>query len=157
SPRLVTYLPLSLHCLPTAPYSMVATSPQLSLSLSPQAAPPLRPHRRREVSHSSHSSQPLLIESVAKVPEDPLKLGLVAGRRTKADAEARELPPPDRWLWQSCVATSAPGAFLSISLVGGSHHPVRATALRPVMPMCGSCASVDGPLQVQAGAGRCVA
>uniref|UniRef100_A0A453Q904 Uncharacterized protein n=9 Tax=Aegilops tauschii subsp. strangulata TaxID=200361 RepID=A0A453Q904_AEGTS len=153
SPRLVTYLPLSLHCLPTAPYSMVATSPQLSLSLSPQAAPPLRPHRRREVSHSSHSSQPLLIESVAKVPEDPLKLGLVAGRRTKADAEARELPPPDRWLWQSCVATSAPGAFLSISLVGGSHHPVRATALRPVMPMCGSCASVDGPLQVQAGAG----
>ncbi|VAI77570.1 unnamed protein product [Triticum turgidum subsp. durum] len=131
---------------------MVATSPQLSLS--PQTAPPVFPHRRREVPHSSHSSQPLLLKSVAEVPEDPLELGMVAGRGTKADAKARDSSPPDRRPWLSCVATSAPGSFLSISLVGGSHHPVCATALRPAMPRHDSSTPMSGPLQVQAGAGR---
>ncbi|XBJ00216.1 hypothetical protein VPH35_020154 [Triticum aestivum] len=123
---------------------MAATSPQLSLP--PQAGSPLRLHRRREGSHSPHYSQPLHIESVAEVPEDLLELGMVAGRGTKADAEARDSSPSDRWPWKSCVATSAPGAFLSISFVDSSHHPVHATALHPALPRYGSSAAVAGPL-----------
>ncbi|XBH88155.1 hypothetical protein VPH35_075473 [Triticum aestivum] len=123
---------------------------QAQSSLPPRAAPPLRPHRRREDSHSPHSSQPLLVESVAEVPEDPLELGMVVGCGAKADAEARDSSPSDRRAWKSCVATSAPGAFLSISPVGGSHNPL----LCPALPRYGSSAAVAGPLQVQAGAIR---
>uniref|UniRef100_A0A8R7PC92 Uncharacterized protein n=1 Tax=Triticum urartu TaxID=4572 RepID=A0A8R7PC92_TRIUA len=71
---------------------------------------------------------------------------MVAGRGTKADAEARDSSPSDRWPWKSCVATSTPGAFLSISLVDSSHHPVHATALRPALPRYDSSAAVAGPL-----------
>ncbi|KAI4964578.1 hypothetical protein ZWY2020_005404 [Hordeum vulgare] len=104
----------------------------LSLSLPREDTPPLRAHRQHEVSHPPHSSQPLLAESVAEVSEDPFELSMVAGRGAKDDAEARDSSPLDRRPWQSCVGIYAPGAFLSISVVDGSHH--RVDGLRCALP-----------------------